>query len=54
MAHNYVYKTNIAKGVVMMCSKDNYYQEFVIEGNEFDKYHQQWLGKLEEYYTKFI
>ena len=25
-----------------------------IEGNEFDKYHQLWLGKLEEYYTKFI
>ena len=32
MAHNFIYKTKITKGVVMMCSKDNYYQEFVIEG----------------------
>ena len=31
MAHNFIYKTNITKGV-MMCSKDNYYQEFVVEG----------------------
>ena len=53
-AHNEVYGTKIRKGVIFMCSKDNEYQEFVIEGNEFDKYHQQWLGKLEEYYTKFI
>ena len=35
MAHNFIYKTKISKGVVMMCSKDNYYQEFVIEGLEF-------------------
>jgi hypothetical protein len=53
-AHNEVYGTKIRKGVIFMCSKDNEYQEFVIEGNEFDKYHQLWLGKLEEYYTKFI
>ena len=24
MAHNFIYKTKITKGVVMMCSKDNY------------------------------
>ena len=32
MAHNFIYKTKIDKGVIMMCSKDNFYQEFVIEG----------------------
>lgn len=53
-AHNELYGTNIKKGVVFMCSKDFEYQEFVVEGNEFDKYHQQWLKKLEEYYTKYI
>ena len=26
MAHDYVYGTEINKGVIMMCSKDNYYQ----------------------------
>lgn len=53
-AHNVLYGTNIKKGVVFMCSKDYEYQEFIVEGNEFDKYHQQWLKKLEEYYTKYI
>jgi len=53
-AHNAVYGTTIRKGVIFMCSKDNEYQEFIIEGNEFDKYHQLWLKKLEEYYTKFV
>ena len=53
-AHNEVYVTKIRKGVIFMCSKDNEYQEFVIEGNEFDKYHQQWLKKLEQYYTLFL
>ena len=31
MAPNYMHKTNITTGVIMMCSKDNYYQEFVVE-----------------------
>ena len=38
MAHNILFNTKITKGVVMMCTKDNYYQEFVIEGLEFQKY----------------
>ena len=52
MAHNYVHKTNITKGVIMMCSKDNYYQEFVIEGNEFKKYTFKWIDKIDKYYEK--
>ena len=52
MAHNYVYKTNIAKGVVMMSSKDNYYQEFVIEGKEFQKYMHKFLEKVDQYYKQ--
>ena len=50
MAHNFVYKTNITKGVVMMCSKDNYYQEFVVEGNEFQEYKHNFLRRVDEYY----
>jgi len=52
MAHNYVYRTEITKGVVMMCSKDNYYQEFVIEGEEFKKYKHQWLERVNQYYEQ--
>ena len=52
MAHNYMHKTNITKGVIMMCSKDNYYQEFVVEGDEFKKYQHQWLGKVSQFYEQ--
>lgn len=53
-AHNEVYNTNIRKGVIFMCSKDVEYQEFIVEGNEFDNYVSLWYKKLEEYYTQFI
>lgn len=53
-AHNEVYNTDIRKGVIFMCSADNIYQEFIIEGNEFDHWSNQWFKRLEEYYTKFL
>ena len=52
MAHNFVYKTKITKGVVMMCSKDNYYQEFVVEGTKFQQYQHDFLRRVNEYYQK--
>ena len=50
MAHNFIYKTKITKGVIMMCSKDHYYQEFVVEGKEFQKYKHNFLRRVDEYY----
>ena len=50
MAHNILFNTNISKGVIMMCSKDNYYQEFVVEGLEFQKYKHNFLRRVDEYY----
>jgi ATP-dependent exoDNAse (exonuclease V) beta subunit len=50
MAHNFIYKTKITKGVVMMCSKDNFYQEFVIEGEEFKEYQHNFLRRVDEYF----
>ena len=49
MAHNYMHKTEINKGVIMMCSKDNYYQKFVIEGKEFQSYKHNFLRRVDEY-----
>ena len=51
-AHNEVHNTKIRKGVIFMCTADNVYQEFIIEGVEFDDYVNKWFHKLEEYYTK--
>jgi len=50
MAHDYVYKTTINKAVIMMCSKDNYYQEFVIQGPEFREAKHKFLKRVTEYY----
>jgi genome maintenance exonuclease 1 len=53
-AHNEVYGTNIRKGVIFMCTADNQYLEFIIQGTEFDKYSDLWFRKLDEYYSKFL
>jgi genome maintenance exonuclease 1 len=53
-AHNEVYGTKIRKGVIFMCSAGFEYQEFILEGIEFDKYQNIWWGKLEQYYSKFV
>ena len=50
MAHNILFNTQITKGVVMMCSKDNYYQEFIVEGEEFKKQAHNFLRRVDEYY----
>ena len=51
-AHNELYGTNIRKGVIMMCTKDWEYQEFVVEGIMYDKYRKQWWRRVEEYYSQ--
>ena len=53
MAHNEMYGTNIKKGVILMVSRDVELKEYVIEGDEFDKYCDLWTQRLEEYYSKF-
>jgi genome maintenance exonuclease 1 len=50
LAHNEVYKTNIRKGVIFMCSRDLQYQQFTLEPRDFNKYQDLWLAKVEEYY----
>jgi genome maintenance exonuclease 1 len=50
MAHNHVYGTRIQQGVVLMCSKDGYFQEFIVSEKEFQKYQHEWLKRLDLYY----
>ena len=53
-AHNEVHGTKIRKGVIFMCSAANEYQEFIVEGTEFDKYTDMWFKKCEQFYMKFL
>ena len=50
MAHDAVYGTNIEQGVIMMCSKDGFYQQFVIEGKEFKEAKHNFLRRLYGFY----
>ena len=51
MAHNYVYGTKIQSGVILMCTKDNYFQKFVIKDAEFQQYMWKWLKRVDEYFV---
>jgi genome maintenance exonuclease 1 len=53
-AHNELHGTKIRKGVIFMCDPNSVYQEFIIEGNEFDKYSDLWFKRCEDYYSKFL
>lgn len=50
LAHNEVHGTNIRKGVILMCSKDYEYQEFVLEPKDFDYWTERWCDRVSEYY----
>ncbi len=54
VAHNEVHNTKIRKGVIFMCDPNAVYQEFVLEGEEFDKYQNEWYKRLEQYYSQFV
>jgi genome maintenance exonuclease 1 len=50
LAHNEVHGTNIRKGVILMCSKDYEYQEFILESSDFDYWTDKWCNRVSEYY----
>ncbi len=52
IAHNQIYQTNIQFGIILMCSKDLYYQEFRVEGEEFKHYANEWWKKVDQYYRQ--
>ena len=60
-AHNEVYGTKICRGVILMCTKPDVddlgnvitepqYQEWVIEGADFEQWRQRWWARVEQYY----
>ena len=49
MAHNYVYGTNIQSGVVLMCTKDNYFQKFEVKDKEFQRFSWEWLRRVDKF-----
>ena len=52
MAHNYVYGTKIQQGVILMCSKDKFFQRFEISDKEFVYCQHAFLKKVDQYYRE--
>ena len=51
MAHNYVYDTKIQSGIILMCSKDGFFQKFEVFDEEFRSYMHVFLKKIDQYYN---
>jgi len=49
-AHDCIFGTNIEQGVILMCTPDNYFQRFIVNGSEFKEYKWKWLQKISDYY----
>lgn len=63
LAHNEVHKTNIRKGVVLMCVspklneqlimvEEPKYQEFILKPEDFDYWEKRWWDRVEQYYKQ--
>lgn len=62
LAHNEVHKTNIRKGVVLMCVKPPeispgkwgtpQYQEFILKPEDFGYWEKKWWDRVEQYYKQ--
>ena len=50
MAHDYVHDSRIQQGVIMVCTPDLYYQEFVVSGAELRRYKHKFLKRLDMYH----
>ena len=50
MAHNYIYRTKIQSGIILMCSKDKLFQKFEVSGKEFVRFQHAFLKKVDQYY----
>lgn len=50
LCHDYLYGTKITKGVILMCTVDLEYLEFILEGTELEYYKDKWWDKVEKYH----
>ena len=50
MAHDYVHKSNIQQGIIMVCTPDLYYQEFKFTGLILRDWKHKFLKRLDQYY----
>ena len=52
LAHDTVHGSNITQAVILLCTKDNMYQRFLIDGDRLKDYQNKFLEKVEQFYTQ--
>ena len=50
-AHDCIYGTEIEQTVILICTPDNFFQRFIINGDRFRHYKSEWLKRVDRYYT---
>ena len=51
-AHNEVYRTSINQGIILLCTKNNFFQRFIIEGDRLKEYENKFFERVEQYYSQ--
>ena len=54
LAHNKVYGSNITQAAILLCTKDNIFQRFIVEGERLINYQNQFMEKVEQFYSQRI
>ena len=52
LAHNKVYGTDINKAVILICTKDDLFQRFIVDGDRFKNYQDQFLKRVDQFYSQ--
>ena len=50
LAHNIVYNSRITQGIVLLCTVDNLFQDFRIQGVKLEEYQNKFLEKVDQFY----
>lgn len=53
LAHNEMFDTHIRQIAILMVDRDAEFADFVVQGDEFDHYCEQWQKRLLEYLNKY-
>ena len=54
LAHNKVHGSNITQATILLCTKDNIFQRFIVEGERLINYQNQFMEKVEQFYSQRI
>ena len=52
LAHDTVYGSKISQAVILLCTKENLFQRFIIDGERLKDFQKKFLEKVEQFYAQ--